>query len=51
MIAIGNQRVRVKKSSGFNVNRSKLEYDDLAGIATRTGKSIIDLRKEIEDLD
>ena len=43
--------VRVKKSSGFNVNRSKLEYDDLAGIATRTGKSIIDLRKEIEDLD
>ena len=43
--------VRVKRSSGFNVNRSKLEYDDLAGIATRTGKSIIDLRKEIEDLD
>ena len=43
--------VRVKKSSGFGVNRSKLEYDDLAGIATRTGKSIIDLRKELEDLE
>ena len=42
--------VRVKKSSGYNVSRSKLEYDDLAGIAVRTGKSIIDLRKEIEDL-
>ncbi len=43
--------VRVKKSSGFGVSRSKLEYDDLAGIATRTGKSIIDLKKELEDLE
>ncbi len=43
--------VRVKKSSGYNVSRSKLEYDDLAGIAERTGKSIIDLRKEIEELN
>ena len=43
--------IRVKKSSGFNVNRSKLEYDDLAGIAGRTGKSIIDLKKELEDLE
>ncbi len=43
--------VRVKKSSGYHVNRSKLEYDDLAGIAVRTGKSIIDLRKELSDIE
>ena len=41
--------VRKKYAYGYNVSRSKLEYDDLAGIARRTGKSIIDLRKEIED--
>lgn len=40
--------VRKKISYGYNVTRSKLEYDDLAGIAKRTGKSIIDLKKEID---
>nr|WP_297764539.1 nickel pincer cofactor biosynthesis protein LarC [uncultured Butyrivibrio sp.] len=41
--------VRKKVSSGYNVSRSKLEYDDLAGIAKRTGKSILDLKKELEE--
>ena len=41
--------VRKKYAYGYNVSRSKLEYEDLAGIARRTGKSIIELRKEIEE--
>ncbi|WP_029233262.1 nickel pincer cofactor biosynthesis protein LarC [Butyrivibrio sp. VCB2006] len=41
--------VRKKYAYGYNVTRSKLEYEDLAGIARRTGKSIIDLKKEIEE--
>ena len=40
--------VRKKISYGYNVTRSKLEYDDIAGIARRTGKSIIELKKEID---
>ncbi len=39
--------VRVKTSSGYDIRRSKLEYDDLAGIARRTGKSLLELKKEI----
>ncbi|MCR5402990.1 MAG: nickel pincer cofactor biosynthesis protein LarC [Butyrivibrio sp.] len=42
-------KVRIKKSTGFEVKREKFEYEDLAGIATRTGKSILELRKELED--
>ncbi len=42
--------VRIKKSSGFDMHRSKLEYDDLAGIARRTGKSLLSLKKELADL-
>lgn len=41
--------VRKKVSSGYKVSRSKLEYDDIAGIAKRTGKSILDLKKELEE--
>ncbi len=43
--------VRKKTAFGYNVSRSKLEYDDIAGIAKRTGKSIIELKKELEELD
>ena len=42
--------VRVKRSTGYNIKREKLEYDDIAGIAKRTGKSIMDLKKEIEEI-
>lgn len=42
--------VRVKKAYGYDVSRAKLEYDDLAGIARRTGKSLFDLKKELEDI-
>ncbi len=41
-------KVRVKRAFGYDVKRWKIEYDDLAGIAERTGKSIIELRKELE---
>ena len=40
--------IRVKKSYGHGIKREKLEYDDLAGIARRTGKSIIELKNELE---
>ena len=40
--------VRCKTSSGYGVVKSKLEYDDLAGIAEKTGKSISEIRKNIE---
>ena len=39
--------VRVKKSSGFGVSRSKYEYEDLAQIARQTGKSISEIETTI----
>ena len=42
--------IRVKRSTGYNVDRAKLEYDDLAGIAETTGKPILELKKELGDL-
>ncbi len=41
--------VRVKKAYGYDVCRSKLEYDDIAGIARRTGKSLVELKHELEE--
>ena len=41
--------VRIKKSSGYDVKRQKFEYDDLAGISRRTGKSVLELKKELAD--
>ncbi|MBO5621083.1 MAG: nickel pincer cofactor biosynthesis protein LarC [Butyrivibrio sp.] len=40
--------IRVKKSYGHGIKREKLEYDDLAGIARMTGKSILELKNELE---
>ncbi len=40
--------VQVKKSFGFGVKREKIEYEDLAGISRRTGKPLIELKKELE---
>ena len=44
--------VRVKKSSGFGVTRSKIEHEDLAKIARETEKSIEEIvdkiKKEIQ---
>ena len=39
--------VRIKKSSGFGVNRRKYEYEDLARIARQTGKSISEIETAI----
>ena len=41
--------VRIKKSSGYDVRRRKFEYEDLAGISRRTGKSVIELKEELID--
>ena len=40
--------VRLKKSAGFGIERSKFEYEDLAQIARQTGKSIEEVLSEIE---
>ena len=42
--------VRRKTSRGYGVERSKLEYDDIARISRETGRSISDIRKELENL-
>ncbi len=42
--------IRIKKSFGYDTKRSKLEYEDLAGVARRTGKSLLTLKKEIAEL-
>ena len=40
--------VHVKKAFGYGTKREKMEYDDLAGIARRTGKSLMELKKELD---
>ncbi len=40
--------VQVKRAFGYDTKREKIEYEDLAGIARRTGRSIMSLRKELE---
>ena len=39
--------VRIKHASGMGVERSKLEYEDLAALAEKTGKPIDAIRNEI----
>ena len=39
--------VRVKLAQGYGVSRSKLEYEDLAEIARKTGKSISEIERAI----
>ena len=40
--------VRKKISQGHGVTRAKLEYEDLAAIAKKTGRPLEEIRKEIE---
>lgn len=42
--------VRIKRSSGYDIEKSKAEYDDLARIARETDRPIAELRREIEKL-
>lgn len=39
--------VRRKISEGYGVCRTKWEYEDLAGIAAKTGRSLEEIRKEL----
>ncbi|MCR5325057.1 MAG: nickel pincer cofactor biosynthesis protein LarC [Lachnospiraceae bacterium] len=41
--------VRIKKSSGYGVNREKAEFEDLAAMAVRNGISLRDMRKKIDN--
>ena len=41
--------VRVKRVSGFGVEREKYEYDDLARIAREQGLSLAQIRQKIEE--
>jgi len=42
--------VRVKESTGYGVTRRKLEYDDVAKIAKKQGKSVSEIRAELNRL-
>ena len=39
--------VRIKVSSGYGVRREKAEFEDLAEIARKTGKSHAEIQKDI----
>lgn len=40
--------VRVKTSEGFGVRREKYEFEDIARIARETGKSLAEVRRELD---
>ena len=40
-----DNKIRVKYSSGYGVERSKLEFDDLKEIAKKSGKTLSEVRK------
>lgn len=41
--------VNIKQCCGYGVSREKIEHDDLARIADDQGKSILQIRKELEN--
>lgn len=41
--------VRVKRSSGYGVDREKAEYDDLRSIADDRGESILDIKRDLNN--
>ena len=41
-------KIKKKISEGYGVKREKIEYDDIAGIASKTNKSISQIRSEID---
>lgn len=47
-VETGYGPVRKKISQGHGVTRAKLEYEDLAAIAKKTGRPLEEIRKEIE---
>ena len=42
--------VRVKRASGYGIEKAKPEYEDLSRISRETGRPITVLRREIEKL-
>lgn len=40
--------VRIKRSKGYGAEREKIEYEDLARIAREQGRSVTEIRKELE---
>lgn len=47
-VELADGTVRVKKSAGYGINRAKAEFEDLAGIARKTGRTLWDVKKEME---
>lgn len=43
--------VHIKESSGFGVQKSKAEYEDLAAIARETGQPLREVLRELQSLD
>lgn len=42
---VEDNKIRVKYSSGYGVERSKLEFDDLKEIAKKSGKTLSEVRR------
>ena len=42
--------VRIKRASGYGIEKAKPEYEDLARISGETGKPIAELRRELEKI-
>lgn len=49
-VALNGGTVRVKTSSGYGVMRSKAEYDDVARIAGKEGKTIAEVLAELDSV-
>lgn len=48
VVETGYGPVRVKKSAGYGTQKEKYEYEDLREIANRTGRSIREIREELQ---
>lgn len=48
MVQTADGPVRVKESTGWGVTRRKAEYEDLASLARRTGKTLAELSAELQ---
>ena len=42
--------MRIKRASGYGIEKAKPEYEDLARISGETGKPIAELRRELEKI-
>lgn len=47
-VTVDNSTIRIKESTGYGVVRRKAEFDDVAKLAQKTGRTIREIRREAE---